>query len=206
MTKTIAIIGASSRIGMATIALTLEQTDYHLHLFLRNQAKLANLDLPADRVTIFEGSATDTASLLPAIQTADHVFVSLEGAMDTFAKAVLTVMQEAGVSKLTFVTTLGIFNEVPGEFGRWIQANMAGYLAPYQAAVKLIEASNVDYTIIRPGELTNGADTSYVLTERDQVFKGRYCTRRSVAQLALDSFMTPDIFKNRNVGISDGLS
>lgn len=204
MSKTIAIIGASSRIGLEAIDLVLSQTDYNLNLFLRNQAKLAHLDLPSDRVRIFEGNATDSTALLPAIQGADHVFVSLEGPMAAFAKAVIAAMKEAGVTKLTFVETLGIFNEVPGDFGQWIQANMADYLAPYQVANDLIETSGLDYTIIRPGELTNDTDTSYVLTERDQSFKGRYCSRRSVAQLALDSIADPESFKNRNVGISDG--
>lgn len=201
--KTMAIIGASSRIGMETIQLALETSDSHLNLFLRNKDKLSGLNLPADRVSIFEGSATDAVALEPALAGADLVLVSLEGPMEQFAQATLAAMTKTGVKRLVFVASLGIFNEVPGQFGAWIQANMTGYLAPYIKATALIEASDVDYTIFRPGELTNERGTAYETTGRDETFKGRYVTRQAVAAVALDIFKNPRLFSRDNIGINN---
>lgn len=200
----IAIIGASSRIGLETIDLALQETNYELHLFLRDAKKLSHLNLPTDRVKVFQGNALNAQELTQAIAGTDHVLVSLEGPMDAFTKATIEAMKETGVQKLTFIASLGVFNEVPGEFGRWIQANMMGYLTPYIKAIDLIEQSGLDFTIIRPGELTDDKTTDYVLTQRNETFKGRYCSRRSVARLALDTMENPKEFKGLNLGISDG--
>lgn len=201
--KTLAIIGASSRIGIETIQLALETTDAHLNLFLRNKQKLGGLNLPADRVSIFEGDARDAADLEVPISSADMVLVSLEGPMEQFAQASLEAMKKTGVKRLVFVASLGILDEVPGEFGAWIQANMFDYLAPYIRAMTLIEASDVDYTILRPGELTNDKGTAYQTTGRDELFKGRYTNRQAVAAVVVDILKDFELYSRQNIGVNN---
>ncbi|MGT2837375.1 NAD(P)H-binding protein [Streptococcus macacae] len=204
----IAIIGANSQIGLEAIDLALTTTDAELNLFLRNASKLTDLNLPADRVTVFEGSADQKENLIPAIKGADYVFASLAGDMAAHAKAIIAAMDQVGVKRISFVTTLGIFDEVPGTFGKWNTANIGPYIPPYREASDLIEASDLDYTILRPAWLTNKKEVDYEITLRDEPFKGTEISRRSVAAVALEIAKNPSLYSHENIGIdkpgSDG--
>lgn len=199
--KTLAIIGASSRIGIETIKLALHE-DIKLHLFLRDKNKLNHLNLPSDRVAFFEGNAADSKAVAAALAGADMAFVSLEGQMEAFAQAALAAMAQTDVKRLVFVTSMGVLDEVPDPFGAWIKAHMSGYLAPYIKAMHLIEASDADYTILRPGELTNEPGSLYETTGRNEMFKGRYVTRQAIGALALDIFRNPALFSRDNIGVN----
>lgn len=54
------IIGASGQIAQEAIPMYLDETDFDLTLFLRNQSKLPQYD--ENRVTVIEGDATDPTS------------------------------------------------------------------------------------------------------------------------------------------------
>ena len=70
-------------------------------------------------------------------------------------------MDKAGIKRLVWISSLGIYNEVPGEFGAW-NANILGdYLVNYRKAVDVIEASDLDYTIIRPAWLTDKDEVEF---------------------------------------------
>lgn len=197
----ITIIGASSQVGLEAIDLALTTTDAHLNLFLRNARKLDGLDLPTDRVSIFEGQADKKEDLLAALRGTDYVFVSLAGPMPDFAEAIIAAMEETGVERMSFVTTLGILDEVEGEFGRWNRATIGSYLPPYRQASDLIEASSLDYTILRPSWLTNEPEVDYRITLRDEPFYGTEISRRSVAAVALEIAKNPSLYSRQNIGI-----
>ncbi|MBJ6745470.1 NAD(P)H-binding protein [Streptococcus sp. 121] len=197
-----AMIGASSRIGLEAIDLILSETDWDLNLFLRNQEKLSHVTLPSDRVHIFEGSADSVEDLVPALEGVEFVFASLAGDMEAHANALVTAMKEAGVARMSFVTTLGILDEVPGDFGAWNNQAIGAYLPPYQAAAEIIEASDLDYTIFRPAWLTNQAEVDYEVTLRDEPFKGTEISRRSVAAAALDLAKNPEKYSRQNIGLN----
>lgn len=198
---TIAIIGASSQIGLQAIDLALTTTDLKLNLFLRDKNKLAGLDLPSDRVTIFEGSADRVADLVPALTGVDYVFASLAGDMPAHATAIIEAMHQTGVKRLSFVTTLGILDEVPGAFGEWNTAAIGAYMPPYRKAAEIIEASDIDYTILRPSWLTNVPEVDYEITQRDEPFKGTEISRRSVAAVVLEIAKNPELYSQGNIGI-----
>ena len=54
------------------------------------------------------------------------------------------------MKRLIFVLSLGIYDEVPGKFGEWNNATIGEDLKPFRHAADAIEASKLDYTIIRP--------------------------------------------------------
>ncbi|ETA91417.1 hypothetical protein O982_25250, partial [Mycobacterium avium 10-5581] len=69
--------------------------------------------------------------------------------------------------RLIWISTLGIYDEVPGEFGRWNHRMLdGGYLETYAAAAKVIESSRLDYTIIRPAWLTDKDEVDYEITQK----------------------------------------
>lgn len=167
--KNILIIGATSRIAQWAERTLLRDKDVQLTLFLRDQTKL-----PADLQTakILVGDATDSAQLTPAMQGQDLVYASLGGDVVTAAKTLVTVMDQQNVKRLIWTSSLGIYDEVPGKFGELNNRALPDYLKTYRAAADIIEASDLDYTIIRPAWLTNDDEVSYTTTHRHDAFVG----------------------------------
>lgn len=197
----IAVIGASSQVGLEFIDLALEKETIKLNLFLRNSKKLSHLTLPQETVEVFEGSASNKDDLLSAVKGVDAVFVSLAGDMPVFAQAIVDAMKEQGVKRIVFVTTLGILDEVKGAFGKWNTAVIGEYFPVYRAASDIIEASGLDYTVLRPAWLTNQAEVDYEITLRDEDFKGTEVSRRSVAAAGLDAIVNENYLKE-NIGVN----
>ena len=117
-------------------------------------------------------------------------------------------MQAAGVKRLVFVLSLGIYDEVPGKFGEWNRGIIGEELKPYRWAADAIEASGLDYTILRPAWLTDEDEVDYELTSREQPFLGTVVSRRSVGDLITRILVSPELHLGENLGIhrpgSDG--
>ena len=72
------------------------------------------------------------------------------------------------MKRLLFVASLGIYDEVPGKFGEWNRHEIGAYLPPFRRAADAIEASGLDYTILRPAWLTDEDEVDYETTERNE--------------------------------------
>ncbi len=64
-------------------------------------------------------------------------------------------MRASGVKRLIFVLSLGIYDEIPGRFGEWNHEITGEPLKYYRRAADAIEASGLDFTILRPAWLTD---------------------------------------------------
>lgn len=198
MTK-ILVLGASGQIASWAIDM-LAQQGADLTLFARNRARIESIP---EGARVIEGSADDRAALTEAIRGQDVVYANLAGNIDEQAKAIVEVMEAEGVKRLVFVTALGIYDEVPGEFGRWNRATIgAGTLDTYAAASDAIEASSLDYTVIRPAWLSDADEVSYEVTQRDEPFKGTTVSRKSVATLIADIAANPGKHVRENLGVN----
>ena len=113
----------------------------------------------------------------------------------------LLMMDKAGVKRLVWISSLGIYNEVPGEFGAW-NANILGdYLVNYRKAVDVIEASDLDYTIIRPAWLTDKDEVDFEITEKGELFRGTEVSRKSVASEVVELLLNPDEEVRASIGL-----
>ncbi|MFD1394132.1 SDR family oxidoreductase [Lacticaseibacillus jixianensis] len=197
------ILGANGQIARLAEQQLLAETKHHLTLFLRNAKRLPIAD--ATRETVIEGDATDPAALSKAMVGIDIVYANLGGGktIETQAKAVVQAMDLAKVQRLIWISTLGIYNEVPGAFGKWNHEQLdGGYLEPYTAAARVIEHSNLDYTIIRPAWLSNNDTVDYELTHRDDLFKGTEVSRKSVADLVTKLINDPKQAVKDSLGVN----
>ena len=122
--------------------------------------------------------------------------------LDLQAKAVIAAMKAAGVRRLIFVLSLGIYDEVPGKFGEWNNATIGEPLRPFRRAADAIEASGLDYTILRPAWLTDEDTIDYELTTRNEPFKGTVVSRKSVAALIADMIDKPEKHIGENIGVN----
>ncbi|MGO2108574.1 MULTISPECIES: SDR family oxidoreductase [Staphylococcus] len=194
------ILGANGAVSKAAINSFLENTSYTLRLFLRDANRLP--DFASDRIRVREGDATNFDDVNSAMDDVDIVIASLSGDLDKEATTIVKAMQTNDVKRLIFVTSLGIYNEVPGEFGEWVQQQIGDRLPVYKEAADIIENSGLDYTIFRPAWLTHTNEIDYEITQKNESFKGTEVSRKSVAAVAVKIAKDPSLYLKENIGIN----
>ncbi|MDW3986683.1 SDR family oxidoreductase [Staphylococcus saprophyticus] len=199
MTKVL-ILGANGAVSKAAINSFLENTSYTLRLFLRDANRLP--DYASDRIRVREGDATNFEDVNRAMEDVDIVLASLSGELDKEAQTIVDAMNANNVKRLIFVTSIGIYNEVPGNFGLWVQDQISDYLVIYRKAADIIEQSDLDYTIFRPAWLTHTNEIDYEITKKDEPFKGTEVSRKSVAAIAVQIAKDPALYSRDNIGIN----
>jgi uncharacterized protein YbjT (DUF2867 family) len=138
----------------------------------------------------------DTATLTEAMRGQDVVYANLAGELARLAKSVVKAMHDAGVRRLIWISSMGIYDEVPGQ-------RYSTVLDPYRDSAAVIEASDLDYTILRPAWFTNENRTDYHLTQKGQPFRGHDVSRRSLASLIVKLATTPGLEVRHSIGVSD---
>lgn len=195
------VLGAGGQIARWVIETLAEDKQVHLTLYLRQKRKLHG-KAPSN-ATVVEGDVLDRKALDPAIKGQDIVYANLTGEdLDLQAKSTLAAMKDAGGKRLIFIASLGIYNEVPGRFGEWNRKQIGAYLPPFRKAANAIEASGLDYTILRPAWLTDEDEVDYETTAREEPFKGTEVSRKSVAALVVDCIRHPQRFAKQNLGVN----
>ncbi|NLR09967.1 NAD(P)H-binding protein [Lactobacillus sp. HBUAS51381] len=176
------IIGATGSVGSVTRQYFLDHTDDQLTLMARNTRRLGQL---SDRERAIGGSVTDTATLTAALKGQNVVFAALSGNLAGMAKSLVAAMDETGVKRLLFIASMGIYNEIPASVGA--NGNLATnpMLQGYRNAADVVEASDLNYTVIRPGWFDNGNDTDYQVTKKGEPFGGHDVSRKSIADLVV---------------------
>ena len=119
MTKVL-ILGANGQLARNTTRVFLDKTGVTLTLYLRRANRLANPS--PGRVAIVEGDVLDEEVLKAAMGRQDVVYANLAGEMPRQARAIVDAMHATGLNRLIFVSSMGIYGEVPGETYRSILA------------------------------------------------------------------------------------
>ena len=91
---------------------------------------------------------------------------------------------------------MGIYDEVPGE-------HHGSVLDPYRQSAAIIEASDLDFTIIRPAWLNDGDEVSYGLTRKGEPFahSKESASRKSVADLVVKLATSPGFESRQSLGV-----
>ena len=84
----------------------------------------------------------------------DVVYANLAGDLEQQAQCIAKAMEKTGIKRLVFISSMGIYDEVPGE-------HYGSILDPYRKAASIIEASRLDYTILRPAWLNDRDEINY---------------------------------------------
>ena len=106
------VLGANGQLARKTIPFLLKIADIALTLYLRRAQRLRNPD--PDRVAIVEGDVLNSKTLRTAMQRQDVVYANLAGDMTDHARAIIDAIHAAGVKRLIFISSMGIYGEVPG--------------------------------------------------------------------------------------------
>lgn len=199
--KKILILGAGGQVAQWVIRALAGREDIALTLLLRNPGKLPT-PVPANG-TVLAGDVLDQALLRQTMPGHDLVYANLVGDdMEAQANSIIAAMRASSVGRLVFVLSMGIYDEVPGNFGAWNNARLAEHLKPFRRAADAIEASGLAYTIVRPAWMTDEDEVDYELTTRHAPFKGTVVSRRSVADLIASIIEAPDLHLHANLGVN----
>ncbi|KRN28849.1 hypothetical protein IV38_GL001056 [Lactobacillus selangorensis] len=198
--KKVIILGANGQIARLVRQDLLKKTDDHLTLYLRRAERLGKID-PA-REEVVEGDVNDLDLLTEAIRGQEIVYANLGGQFEPLAKNIVTAMDTAQVKRLIYVTGLGLYHEVPGEFGRWVEESIGSdIMDDTRRAARIIEDSDIDYTIIRAAYMDNDPKIDYELTEKGEPFKGTIVSRQSIADLIEKTIADPQLHQKSSLGI-----
>lgn len=201
MMQSVLILGASGQIARHVIDQLADKPTVVQTLFARQPVKIHKPHPANSRIIM--GDVLNHAALEQAMVDQDVVYANLTGEdLDLQAKAVIVAMKAAGVRRLIFVLSLGIYDEVPGKFGEWNNATIGEPLRPFRRAADAIEASGLDYTILRPAWLTDKDTIDYELTTRNELFKGTVVSRKSVAALIADMIDKTEKHIGENIGVN----
>jgi uncharacterized protein YbjT (DUF2867 family) len=192
MTKVL-VLGANGQVARNTIPFLLENPDVTLTLYLRRARRLENPD--PSRVTVVEGDVLDPRALRAAVRGQDAIYANLTGAMAQQAHAIIDAMHAEGVKRLVFISSMGIYSEVPGEQYRSVWD-------PYRDSAALIEQSDLDYTILRPGWFTHDEAIDYQITQKGEPFRGHDVSLNSLSELITKLAISPGLHVRCSLGVS----
>ena len=204
--KNVIIFAANGQISrLVEERLLNEDSNVKLTLFLRNSQRLADL-AKNDRVTLIDGDLDDAQAVSDAMNGQDIAFIGVvdHESQNSITKNVIAGAKANDVKRIIECSVLGIYNEVPDEFGRW-NAEMIGDagLRTARNADKLLEESGIDYTTLRLPWLNDRNDLNYKVTHKDEQYVGVSGSRKSMADVVVKIIKNPDYLKNDSVGIAD---
>jgi uncharacterized protein YbjT (DUF2867 family) len=178
--------------------------DVRLTLGLRHADRLSALkDNP--RVTLLETDLDNTTEVNNAMVGQDMVFTAVvdHDANNTMTKNVIAAAKANGTTRIISTSVLGIYDEVPGEFGRWNHQMIASGLPTAINADKLLAQSGITYTTLRLPWLNDRDEVKYAITTRHEPFNGVSGSRQSIADVVLRIVVDPAFAANESIGIAD---
>lgn len=203
--KKVLILGANGQIAkIVENRILKDQPDVELTLFLRNSNRLSQLSLNKN-VTLVDGDINDFNAVNEAMKDQDIVYISFvdHDSNNTMTKNVIKAMKENKVDRVIESSLLGLYNEVPGEYGRWNYSMVKDGLDAAINADKLLSESGLTYTTLRFPWLNDRDEIKYTITHKDEQYLGVSGSRQSMADVIVKMIADPEYLKNDSVGIAD---
>lgn len=206
----IIVFGATGTVGTEIVKQALEK-GYDVTAFLRNPEKMTSLNHPNLRV--YTGDVTNAEEVKNAVKNHDAVFCALGDGRIGKIRALGTLnivhaMNSVSVRKLICLSTLGIGDSYGNLNFIWKHI-MFGMLLKkafndHKLQEEYIRNSDLDYTIVRPSALTDGAITSGYAIGFDEKYKklNLKISRADVADFMLRQLHREDYLK-KAVSISN---
>lgn len=208
--RNIVVFGATGTVGRLAVADLLEQ-GHTVTAFARAPEKL-NLSHPNLRLR--SGDAMDAGAVHAAMAGQDAAVVTLGAGMNRKSRIrsqgtlnVIRAMQAHGVRRLVVQSTLGARESWSNLNFFWKRIMFGGLLRPvfrdHELQEHLVEASGLDWTIVRPSAFADGPATgAYV----EDVPPGRRGLKLKITRADLARFLSGQIgdlrYMRRAVGIS----
>ena len=198
--KNILLLGATGTAGSALTKKLLTDTDCHLTLFARHAKDMYS---DTERITVINGNANNINELKAAAQGQDVIYCAISGdALPQITENIVSTMEEIGVKRLIFMGAVGIYNEIPDEIDGEDNLDNEPAQIPNRKAVDIVEASDLNYTILRPGYLRNGTEDDFVLTVKGEAAKGYITPIPALVKFAMQLIMDDALYSRESVSIT----
>lgn len=199
--KNILILGATGTAGSALTQKLLTDTDCHLTLFSRHAGRIYS---DTSRIKVINGDAENISEMKSALSGQDIVYCAISGdALPKIANVLVSAMTESDVKRLIFMGAVGIYNEIPDEIDGDDNLDNEPAQIPNRKAVDIIEASDLNYTILRPGYLRVGNENDFVLTFKDEAAKGYTTSIPALMNFAVKLILNDTLYLKENISITN---
>lgn len=202
----IIVFGATGGVGQSVVKQAVER-GFEVTAFVRTPAKLK---VAHDNLTVVEGDAFNPGEVSAAIAGHDAVvscLASNQGMnkstdLQEMVKNITAGMQKYGVKRIVYTASAGIDKELPGISGKLMMRVLKNALIDHRAAVDIIEAHGLNYTIVRPMGLTNDSFTGEYRESLTAVpEKSKTIPRADVAHFILKALIDAQ-YENTSIGIA----
>jgi uncharacterized protein YbjT (DUF2867 family) len=189
----IALFGATGGTGSQVVEQALQQ-GHQIRALVRQPDKLGSRQ---SEISVIEGDVLDQASVDACIEGTDAVVCVLgthgglgrqEPIEARGTARIIDSMQRLGVRRLIAVTSLGVgdsIDQVPGFFRVLMKLTLKRIMEAKEEQERLIRASELDWTIVRPGGLTDGPKTDSYRFGTDKSIQATRVSRADVADFVL---------------------
>lgn len=198
--KNVLLLGATGTAGTALTKKLTENTDCHLTLFSRHAQEFYS---STERTTVINGDAENIEDLKTAMSEQDVVYCAISGnALPQISGNIVSAMNKTGVKRLIFMGAVGIYNEIPDEIDSEDNLNNEPAQIPNRKAVDIVEASDLNYTVLRPGYLRDGHEDDFVLTVKGEAAKGYITPIPALVKFAVQLILDDKLYSRESVSIT----
>ncbi|QWF75549.1 SDR family oxidoreductase [Bacillus subtilis] len=199
------LIGANGQIGQRLVSLFQDNPDHSIRAMVRKEEQKASLEAAGAEAVLanLEGSPEEIAAAAKGCDAI--IFTAGSGGSTGYDKTLLVDLDGAakaieaadiaGIKRFIMVSALQAHNRE-----NWNEALKPYYVAKHYAD-KILEASGLTYTIIRPGGLRNEPGTGTVLAAKD--LERGFISRDDVAKTVIASLDEKNT-ENRAFDLTEG--
>ena len=206
------VFGATGTVGRLAVE-NLLKAGHTVTAFARSPQNL-KLNLSGVSPRLIAGDAMNLSDVTDAVAGHEAVVVTLGAGMSRKSKIrsqgtmnVIKAMQTHGVRRLIAQSTLGARDSWPTLNFWWKRVMFGALLAPvfrdHELQEQLVEASGLDWTIVRPGAFTDKATKRPVIEDVPNSARG---LDLKIARSELARFLTRQLSDTQYIGRAVGLS
>jgi len=192
----IVVVGARGRTGKLIVKQLLAagesvvaviRNPKHMAEMVKLGAEVVLLDLEKSTGPMFAAmfKGADAVVFAAGSSTGETSEIDSKGVRKTLGAA-----KKAGVKRYVAISSIGASTGMKLK-GEWATDEMKDYYKHKRAAGKAIAASGLDWTIVEPGELTDGKDTGKVVLSVDAIPE-KSVSRADVATVVVASLGAPN--------------
>jgi putative NADH-flavin reductase len=200
------ILGATGGIGREILQQGLDR-GHTITAFVRAPVRIEDF---RDRISVVTGDLLDADAMAKAFDGHDAI-LSAFGPITLrpstlrrdFGRALAAAMRRSGVHRCEIVSAAFLFRDI-GFFGNILKATVFRGMTPDMATMETaIQASDLEWTIVRPPRLTNGPVTkTYRVADGNLPSRGFFISRADVAHFMLGEAEEP-VHLHQIVGLAD---
>jgi putative NADH-flavin reductase len=207
--KKIIVFGATGGTGLQLVKQALDK-GLSVTAFVRNPAKFG---IENRNLNIFQGDVTDLDAVKLALNDCDAVLSALgapakvnDNVRSIGTNHIIRAMTESGVKRFICMTTLGI-----GDSREFLPFYFKYFIVPFilkdafadsERQEKLIMESSLEWTIVRPANLTNGKRTEIY----QHGFTASAKTKLKISRADVADFMLKQLSNNTYLRKTAGIS